>query len=120
MGYTGKNNLPDNGFWMYYAEDNITNILPKMTLQRTLFPWKLSKETVQVTTIILIENYDLKQVVNFFMIALCPQQRNLSSLQGSRWNGGTHTVYMRRYLPQKATIPRKGEPYAWINCISTQ
>jgi len=26
--------------------------------------------------------------------------------------GGTYTVYMRCYLPQKATIPRKGEPYA--------
>jgi len=37
---------------------------------------------------------------------------NLSPLQGSRWNGGTHTMYMRCYLPQKATIPRKGESYA--------
>jgi len=69
----------------------------------------------------ILNKKDLRTLVGLYT-GHCPlkynRQRNLSPLQGSRWNGGTHNVYMRCYLPQKATISRKGESYAWKSCIS--
>jgi len=81
---------------------------------------KYSKK--RASELLLHNKKDLRTLVGLYT-GHCPLKYYLYKLgqtnnatcrlcKGAEKNGGTHTVYMRCNLPQKAAIPRKGEPHA--------